>query len=142
MTRFIDQGRFQYIHGNDIREDLRETRDSSAMTRRSHWKQFALFRKPTASLQLPDRSEHVMILDRGQCVSEPALWTLWEHCGELMAVSPGSCASLESKTFEELVMLYPVVLWLCVLYSRQFIIHMNKNFMTDLVEPPEIQKWE
>jgi len=92
------------------------------------------------------RLEEELTLSRGHCVSEAVLWTLWEHCGELVSLSVGSCALLESDSFEEIVKLYPMVTWLSVLYSRQFIIHLNKNLnknsMSDIVEPPAVQEWE
>merc|ERR1712008_259532 len=78
----------------------------------------------------------------GACVGEPVLWTLWEHCGELAALAVGSCALLDSNRFEEVVKLYPMVHWLSVLYSRQFIIHLNKNLVSDIVEPPDVHSWE
>jgi len=70
------------------------------------------------------------------------LWTLWEHCGELASTSHGSCALLKSDSFEEIVKLYPTVTWLSVLYSRQFIIHINKNLLSDIVDPPKVQEWQ
>jgi len=120
--------------------------DLAAILAKTHSKLAARSMTDTSLLRslapTPSDSENAVILGRGDCVSEPVLWTLWEHCGELASFTPGSCALLDSKTFEEVVTLHPMVLWLSVLYSRQFIIHMNKTLMTDIVEPPDVQEWE
>jgi len=81
-------------------------------------------------------------LSRGQWLSEAVLWTVWEHTGTLGAASLGTFALLSHTSFEEAITLHPAVHWLSVLYARQFVIHLNKMPMSDLIAPPDVQKWK
>jgi len=81
-------------------------------------------------------------LSRGHWLSEAVLWAVWEHTGKLGAATLGTCALLSYTSFEEAVKLHPAVHWLSVLYARQFVIHLNKMPMSDLIDPPDVKKWK
>jgi len=140
-TRFIFDGRLQYVHARDIEANALVAVDLETIM--SHTQSVTKGKAGTSlNSAMPEGSADSVVLARGDCISEPVLWTLWEHAGELASLTNGSCALLDCKTFEEVVTLYPMVLWLSVLYSRQFIIHLNKNLMSDIVVPPDVRKWE
>merc|ERR1712008_619668 len=69
-------------------------------------------------------------------------WTVWEHCGKLVASEQGSCALLVSKDVENVMQQHPVVRWMATLYARQFIAHMNRKTLSDIVQPPKVQAWD
>merc|ERR1712008_241602 len=140
-VRFVSDGRLRYLHDSDLDAPNLLGLELESMMATGGSESFG-FRSSVKPGSGPGHAEHSRIVGRGKCVSEPVLWTLWEHCGELAALSVGSCAMLESNCFEEVVKLYPMVMWLSVLYSRQFIIHLNKNLTSDIVEPPDVRSWE
>jgi len=75
-------------------------------------------------------------------LSEAALWTVWEHCGKLVATEQGSCVLLVSKDVEEVMQHHPVVRWMVTLYARQFIVQMNSRTLSDFFSPPKIEAWD
>jgi len=89
-----------------------------------------------------DQDQMATRLSRGEWLSEAVLWTVWEHTGQLGAATPGTCALLSYTSFEEAIKLHPAVHWLSVLYARQFVIHLNKKPMSDLIDPPDVNKWK
>merc|ERR1712008_236310 len=69
-------------------------------------------------------------------------WTVWEHCGKLVATEQGSCALLVSKDVEDVIQQHPVVRWMVTLYARQFIAHMNRRKLSDFFSPPKVEAWD
>eukprot|EP00419_Tripos_fusus_P047252 CAMPEP_0172830626 /NCGR_PEP_ID=MMETSP1075-20121228/22401_1 /TAXON_ID=2916 /ORGANISM="Ceratium fusus, Strain PA161109" /LENGTH=54 /DNA_ID=CAMNT_0013672957 /DNA_START=56 /DNA_END=217 /DNA_ORIENTATION=+ len=49
---------------------------------------------------------------------------------------------MNTETFRDIVTQYPEVLWMVVLYARQFLLKLNKTPKTDLLEPPKVSEWE
>jgi len=135
VARFVSAGSLQYVHDCHL-----DSPDYRRMGKTNNF--FMSDSRQAIQLQSAELNVHALELGPNQCISEPVLWTLWEHCGELASLTVGSCALLESNSFEEVVKLYPMVMWLAVLYSRQFIIYLNKNLMSDIVEPPDVKTWE
>jgi hypothetical protein len=50
--------------------------------------------------------------------------------------------TMNTEAFREVVTQFPEVLWMSVLYARQFVLKLNKTPMTDLLEPPQVSDWE
>lgn len=77
----------------------------------------------------------------GQYLSEPVLWTNWEHAGELQVINDAQMLSLQAERFEECVKSGQTsALASATLYARRFLACLNrfgKNY-TDFIPPDEI----
>jgi len=118
-VRFVIAGSLQYYHANQL-----------------PWQQFST---DSSALDLQVDSTPIV---RNNWLSEATLWTVWEHCGKLVAVNQGSCTLLFSKDFENMMQDHPVAHWMATLYARQFIAHMNRKTLSDLLRPPQVEAWD
>jgi len=54
----------------------------------------------------------------------------------------GNLLSLSAEDFQAVLIQYPEMHWLVVLYARQFILLLNSVPMSDLIQPPSVDEWE
>jgi hypothetical protein len=65
------------------------------------------------------------ILSSGVYLSEAALWTRWEHLGDLVAESDGRLLALGSTTFLDVILDHDVVTLFAIRYAHQFLRALN-----------------
>jgi hypothetical protein len=70
-------------------------------------------------------------------LSEAALWTVWEHCGELIAQSDAYLLSLDSQKFAVLLKEYECAHVHAALYARAFVKFLNSDgrACADFIDP-------
>jgi hypothetical protein len=127
-VRFVTEGSLRYLHASELQVMQGE---------KSLTDEFSVAKSFSLDLEV----ESVQIVP-GICLSEAVLWTVWEHCGKLLATEQGSCALLFSKDAENVMQQHPVVLWMATLYARQFIARMNRKTPSDLFRPPKVEAWD
>lgn len=75
-------------------------------------------------------------------LSEPALWTIWTHCGMLMALEDACMYALQVKTFLKQIAFYKEVRIFVTLYAKQYVQQLQDGIVTDLPECVDIgQVW-
>mmetsp|Transcript_19487 Transcript_19487/g.52230 ORF Transcript_19487/g.52230 Transcript_19487/m.52230 type:complete len:804 (+) Transcript_19487:68-2479(+) len=84
----------------------------------------------------PDEPEEVPI-SGGMWLSEAALWTVWEHCGELVAQSDAYLLSLDALEFARLLKEYECAHVHAALYARAFVHFLNSDqrLCSDAIDP-------
>jgi len=142
VMRFIMTGRFLYLHGRHFQDMLvmDMTPTSSVMTSR------AFGMSSTDASEFRNYSEMELegaqFLSPGCFVSEAALWTVWEHMGDLSAVGDCGTCVLDTNKFAKVIKQHPYAHWMSVMYARQFIIKINQRRMSDIFDPPHTGQWE
>merc|ERR1719253_1571209 len=77
------------------------------------------------------------LMERGQHLSEPALWMHWQHKGDLVVPRFASLLALSSQNFAQLIESHPPAHSSCVLYARRFISGMARwvfNKTSDIID--------
>lgn len=75
------------------------------------------------------------VLTRGMWLSEAAMWTRWEHCGDLIGVRPGNVFTMEAATFADKVSQYANAYTATKRYALCFVDLMNSGVnCTDVME--------
>jgi len=62
----------------------------------------------------------------GQWVSEAALWTLWEYCGEFMTVVDSTLLALDTSQFSAVISRHVAAYYYAARYARIFVRNLNR----------------
>mmetsp|Transcript_64418 Transcript_64418/g.153671 ORF Transcript_64418/g.153671 Transcript_64418/m.153671 type:complete len:692 (+) Transcript_64418:93-2168(+) len=84
---------------------------------------------------------HLAPLRHKAWCSEPALWTTWQHCGALVAMTPGALIALPSKQFREVMQIHPRSWRFARSYGARFVKflnHIRKEALTDVIYGKDI----
>lgn len=68
----------------------------------------------------------------GDWLSEAALWTKWEHNGELITISDCALLFVDSAGFLRLMTAHPPAHVSCLRYAREFVEFFKANMQSDL----------
>jgi len=73
---------------------------------------------------------------RGDWVSEPVLWTEWEHCGDLTGLDDSTLLAMEAGAFATAVKAFPTAQATASFYARKFVAALDQygQIFTDLVD--------
>eukprot|EP00747_Dinoflagellata_sp_TGD_P072403 gnl/TRDRNA2_/TRDRNA2_157465_c0_seq1.p1 gnl/TRDRNA2_/TRDRNA2_157465_c0~~gnl/TRDRNA2_/TRDRNA2_157465_c0_seq1.p1 ORF type:complete len:248 (-),score=45.86 gnl/TRDRNA2_/TRDRNA2_157465_c0_seq1:47-790(-) len=84
------------------------------------------------------------VLQPGEWVSEPILWTRWRHCGEFRAVEPSELVNLEPKAFTDIMSMHPKPWKLCKRYGEYFVNHLtnlsSQAYLSDVIRDYDFYK--
>jgi len=111
---FVDSGLLKYSHGVDEADVCNKEARVSEIMRKTGRTEFD-----------PN------ILVRGQCLSEAALWTKWDHCGQLYAVQDSSLLLMDAAHFARVIEDDDLSCIRAVEYGRKFVWKLNH----------EIEEW-
>lgn len=80
------------------------------------------------------------MLVRNAVISEPVLWTVWEHSGSLLAAEETTSLSLDATKFSEVVLQHTSTCMHMVKYAKHFVWNLNhsESIVNDLTEFPDL----
>jgi hypothetical protein len=115
---FVEQGKLSYLHGARNAGLLRSnTRAGRSVT--SGWRKL---RSGVAEMASDSGEE---LIGKARWVSEAALWTTWENCGELTSSGHSLLVAVSAEKFGRVVSLYRQANHSCALYARDFVEQLN-----------------
>eukprot|EP00927_Polykrikos_kofoidii_P023652 TRINITY_DN21717_c0_g1_i1.p1 TRINITY_DN21717_c0_g1~~TRINITY_DN21717_c0_g1_i1.p1 ORF type:complete len:767 (-),score=117.22 TRINITY_DN21717_c0_g1_i1:56-2356(-) len=75
-------------------------------------------------------------LNGGTFMSEPAMWTSWQHKGDLLVADAGHMLCLPRQEFGELMRTHPPAHISCILYAKRFVRGLQRiRIASDLLDP-------